>query len=125
MTQERDRAIGGYGAGTGIARAPRDAERAAFARVTRALTAAAEGPVPALAAAVHDNRRLWTALATDAAGAANGLPADLRSRIVWLAAFVQREGAAVLRRERGPEGLITVNRAVLEGLSPAAAPAAA
>lgn len=124
MTTPSHRAIGGYGAGTGVARAPRDAERAALTRVTRALKAAAEGPMRTLASAVHDDRRLWTALATDAADPGNGLPPALRARIVWLASFVHLEGGAVLRGERSPEGLIAVNETVLPGLHPAM-PAAA
>ncbi|MEO0679194.1 MAG: flagellar biosynthesis regulator FlaF [Pseudomonadota bacterium] len=102
---------------------PRQAEYRVFAEATRRLSAASkakdEGAPEAfarLAEALHDNQRLWTALAMDAASDENRLPDTLRAGIVSLAGFVRGHSARVLsgKAEAGP--LIDVNAALMRGL---------
>lgn len=98
---------------------PRSTEYDAFARVTQALKAAAdkgERGFPDLAGAIHHNRRLWTTLAADVADKANGLPKDLRARIVWLAEFTNQHSNRILRDGASPAPLIEINSAVMSGL---------
>ncbi|MBP1805061.1 flagellar biosynthesis regulator FlaF [Rubellimicrobium aerolatum] len=101
----------------------RRAEHQVFSTVTARLHAAAKadpaelGAFPRLAAALHDNRRLWTRLAVDVADSDNGLPAELRARIVYLAKFTLHHSSRVLRGEAEPQALIDINTAVMRGLA--------
>ncbi|MFB9148526.1 flagellar biosynthesis regulator FlaF [Roseovarius ramblicola] len=114
-----------YGAEAGAVHTPRATEYRAFARITHRLksaTAADGGPgggrdMPALAAALHDNRRLWAILAADAADPANRLPPALRARLVYLAEFTRVHSGRVLREGASTEPLIEVNVAVMRGLA--------
>ncbi len=98
-------------------RTPRGLEYEAFARITHKLKSAAEGgKISALAAAVHQNRQLWTLLASDVADPLNGLPTDLRARIFYLAEFTNQHSRKVLHREATIQPLIEVNTAIMRGL---------
>ncbi len=100
-------------------RTDRQTEYDAFARITRQLQQAADGDAaafPRLAAAIHDNRRLWTILAIDVAHPDNRLPEDLKSRILTLAQFTHRHGAKVLEGQASPDILIEINTAIMAGL---------
>jgi flagellar protein FlaF len=111
------RAQSAYGAPTVATQTPRDIEFHAFAQITSAMSAARDsGDFPRLAAAMHENVRLWATLAIDAALPENPLPPLLRSRIVHLAAFARAHAARVLRREDSVDALIDVNTAVMKGL---------
>ncbi len=91
-----------------------------IARVTHRIKSAAEaGPrnYPALVAALHDNRKLWTALAVDVADEDNKLPKELRAQIFYLCEFVQHHTGKVLSRKAKLAPLIEVNRAILAGLN--------
>lgn len=91
-----------------------------IARVTHRIKSAAEaGPrhYPALVAALHDNRKLWTALAVDVADHGNKLPQELRAQIFYLSEFVQFHTAKVLSRKAKLSPLIEVNSAILAGLN--------
>lgn len=116
--QTTQHALAGYAAATAL-RSPRAAEYDAFARVTARLRSAA-GAGPAgfarLAAALHDNRRLWAIVGAEVADPANALPAALRARLFYLAEFTVAHSRRVLAREAGPEPLIEVNTAVMRGL---------
>ena len=124
-----------YGAAGRPLRTARGTEYEIFAEVTAAL-ARAGNPVgeeagfevrsrrfAALVEAVHHNRKLWTTLAADVAGADNALPQPLRAQIFYLAEFAEAHGRAVLRGA-DPAPLIEINRAVMAGLRPAAEAAA-
>jgi flagellar protein FlaF len=90
-----------------------------FARTTHRLkAAAAAGPArfPELAAALHDNRRLWTVLAGDVADADNDLPRDLRARIFYLAEFTVAHSRKVLDGEATADALVEINTAIMRGL---------
>lgn len=96
---------------------PRDTEYRAFATSTRALLSAGEEDPKALAEALHVNRSLWEALASDCASDANGLPEELRARIVGLARFVVAHSKRVLRREETVDALVDINRIMMDGLT--------
>ncbi|WP_092426181.1 flagellar biosynthesis regulator FlaF [Alloyangia pacifica] len=98
-----------------------------IARVTHRMKSAAEaGPrsYPALVAALHDNRKLWTALAVDVADEDNKLPQELRAQIFYLCEFVQHHTGKILSRKAKLAPLIEVNRAILAGLNSRPATAA-
>lgn len=100
-------------------RTPRGIEYQVIARVTHRLKSAAQkggAGFAELAAAVADNRRLWTILATDVARSGNGLPDELRARILYLAEFTNAHSRAVLAGRASPAPLLEVNAAVLRGL---------
>lgn len=104
---------------SGGIRTQRSLEYDAFARVTHRLRSAAETrdrDFARLAQALHDNRRLWTILASDVADSSNPLPPELRARIVSLAEFVRLHGSKVLNGRADVDALIEVNRAVMRGL---------
>lgn|GEM_PF-174357 len=114
-----------YAAAAAPARSARSIEYAVFARITRALALAGEGAggFPALAAALHDNLRLWGAIAADVAEPGNGLPAGLRAGLFRLAAFTRQHSSAVLAGRAGAEVLVEINTAVMRGLRGSAADA--
>ena len=102
---------------------PRQAEYRVFAKATHRLSDAAKaletaepGAFPRLATALHDNQRLWTALAVDAASDANGLPDSLRAGIVSLAGCVRGHSAKVLAGDAAAGPLIDINAALMKGL---------
>lgn len=98
----------------------RSVEYQAFVNIIHHLDKAARGGKSAFAdlvAALHENRALWTLLATDVADPANGLPDDLRAQIFYLAEFTGQHTSKVLRGEASPEALIEINTAVMRGLA--------
>jgi flagellar protein FlaF len=100
-------------------RSPRALEYELFARITRALAEAWEGRrdrPAALARAVHDNGRLWRALAADVADPGNALPPELRARLFYLHEFSVAHGRKVLDGSAEAGALVEVNRAVMRGL---------
>ncbi len=100
-------------------------EYEAFAQITRRMKdAASKGKVGfnALASALHDNRRLWTLLATDVADKANPLPSQLKAQIVYLAQFSIQHSAKVLSGDASVDALIDVNTAIMRGLRQQGAP---
>ncbi len=101
-------------------RTERSIEYDAFARVTRLLKSALspEAPFSALAQALHDNRTLWIALASDVADPANLLLPALRARIFYLAEFTLAQSSKVLAGHGGVQALVDVNIAVMRGLRP-------
>lgn len=99
---------------------PRDAEYKAFAEATRKLlTVADEGreDLKQLIEAVHLNRSLWTALASDCADAHNKLPTETRALIISLARWVSLYSSDVMRKKESVEPLIDVNRIIMDGLA--------
>jgi flagellar protein FlaF len=107
-----------YGAVAAPVRTPRGSEYAAFESITARLARATDpgAPMAARAAALHDNRRLWTTLATDLATAENALPQGLRAQLFYLAEFSLLQSRAALRDPAALTALIDVNRAVMRGL---------
>jgi flagellar protein FlaF len=106
-----------YSAAAAPIRSERSAEYQVFAKITQQLRSAEnQGDFPSLSQALHDNRRLWTLLASDVADPGNGLPEDLRARLFYLAEFVFHHTSLVLRGEAKASVLTEVNVAVMRGL---------
>lgn len=110
----------GYGAALAPSRTPDATEYEIFVRVTRALGSAKSQAFPALAAALHDNQKLWLTLAAAVADPENALPTELRAKIFYLAEFTRAQTRRILYA-RTPEAddieaLIDVNTAVMRGL---------
>jgi flagellar biosynthesis activator protein FlaF len=107
---------------------PRQTEYRAFALATRGLIDAAALPVSEVgrrAEALAKNRRLWLLLAADCGADGNQLPQSLRAQIISLSIFVDRHSSLVVREGASFDVLIDINRTIMQGLSPAAAPVAA
>jgi len=100
-------------------RTARGSEYAAFEQITARLSRAmdATAPMTQRAAAVHDNRRLWTTLATDLASPDNALPQVLRAQLFYLAEFSLLQSRAALKDPAALAGLVDINRAVMRGLN--------
>jgi flagellar protein FlaF len=108
-----------YAASANPARTPRGTEYEAFARITarlRAASLAGTPGIPALADALHENRRLWTILASDVAESGNGLSPDLRARIFYLAEFTLQHTSRVLAGDGDAAILVDINTAIMGGL---------
>lgn len=109
----------GYNTVSAPTRTPRAVEYDVVARITARLkSAAARGKpgFPALAAAVHENRQLWTALAADVALPENGLPPGLRAQLFYLAEFTARYSPRILSHGADVAPLVDINTAILRGL---------
>jgi flagellar protein FlaF len=112
-------AAAGYGTVTAPTRTARSAEYDVVARITARLkSASVAGPAafPALAAAVHENRQLWSTLAADVALPDNPLPAGLRAQVFYLAEFTAQYSARVLSHGADVAPLVDINTAILRGL---------
>lgn len=108
-----------YGRRGASLRTSRSTEYAVFARITRRVQIAERrgaAGFPDLASALHDNRRLWTILATDLAGEDNQLPDSLRAGLLSLAAFTFEHTAQVLAGHAKAAPLVEINAAVMRGL---------
>ncbi|MCA0929347.1 flagellar biosynthesis regulator FlaF [Ruegeria profundi] len=100
-------------------RTPRDTEFEAISKITHRLKAATtrrKTDYAGFVQALHENRRLWTVLATDVMDSDNGLPDDLRARIFYLAEFTEQHSTQVLSNNATVEPLLEINMAVLRGL---------
>lgn len=71
---------------------------------------------PALAEALYQNNKLWTALAVDVIDETNLLPDELRARIVYLAEFTRLHTQKVLRKKDTAVPLLEINAMILGGL---------
>lgn len=111
-----------YGTTTRTMKSAKDIEYELMATITGRLRAADENPAPdafpALASAMHDNRRLWGAFATDLADSGNQYPHDLRARLFYLAEFVSQHTDKALSGNAPAGVLVDINLAVMRGLRP-------
>jgi flagellar protein FlaF len=101
-------------------RDPRAIEFQLFSQVTARLQQAAAGlpaTFPKLAEALHENRKMWTLLATDVADPGNALPATLRAQIFYLAEFTMLHSQKVLSGDATAAALVDINSAIMRGLS--------
>lgn len=105
-----------YAPGHSPLRSARSAELDIISQITARLGAAADAPFPVLAAAIHDNRRLWSRFAAAVADDSNGLPGPLRAQIFYLAEFTELHSRRVLSGEAHVSALIDINSAVMRGL---------
>ena len=111
---------GAYGGLDPAILSPKAAEARVVSQVTRRLIAYFSDdatPFAKKAEALHDNRRLWTAIAAAVASDANALPEALRAGLIGLAAFVDRQTTEILAGTGDVRLLIDVNRRVIAGLS--------
>ncbi len=108
----------GYGTATRALGTDRDVEYHVFGQITGRLSLAQrEGaPFAELAAAIHENNRLWTVLAGDLARPDNALPESLRAQLLSLAIFVRKHGDRVLSDTEEVGVLVDINTAVMRGL---------
>lgn len=103
-----------YGAHARTIKTPRDIEYDVIARITARMRNASD--FPELVAALDENSRLWTALATDLAHEDNQFPPDLRAKLFSLGQFTLSHSGKVLSGDAGPEVLIDINTAIMRGL---------
>lgn len=110
----------GYAAVTKTIETNRGAEAKIVARVISMLIAgqkkAETGDYKPLAEALHKNNQMWTIFAVDVAQKGNGLPPDLRVRILNLMEFTQIHSRKVLNREADVTPLVNINKAIMRGL---------
>lgn len=109
----------GYAAANVPTRTTKSIEYDAIARITCRLRDAAlagKAGFPALAEALHDNRRLWTIFAAEVADRANPLPQALKAQLFYLAEFTERHSRSVLAGTAQVTPLLEINAAVLRGL---------
>ncbi|WP_457647684.1 flagellar biosynthesis regulator FlaF [Profundibacter sp.] len=98
-------------------RTPRSTEYDAFAQITHRLKSASKTDnFSALAAALHENNKLWTLLAADVSDKDNALPESLRGRIFYLFEFTAQHSRKVLRKEASVDVLVDINTAIMRGL---------
>lgn len=104
-------------------RTPRDTEYEVFARVTRRMKlATAANDFSSLANAIHENRTLWKRLGADVSLPENGLPQDLRARILYLAEFTRQHSGKILQGLATVDILVEINTAIMRGLRREAEP---
>jgi len=108
-----------YSASATPVRTQRGTEYAAFQKVTAQLNQARrdDAPMTDRAAALHDNRKLWTILASDLADSDNGLPQALRAQLFYLAEFSLLQSRKGLDDVAALDALVDINTAVMRGLS--------
>jgi len=107
-----------YQAATRATGTPKDIEYGLFRQVTGDLSRALRdgSPFSDLAAALHANLRLWTAITIDLAGEGNALPPALRAQLIGLAQFTRNHTHQVLKGEGEAGVLVEINTALMRGL---------
>ncbi len=119
MTIEAAMARNGYSTSLKSTGGPRSIEYAAFAQITRDLSATdrtAPDYTARITEALHKNLRLWAILADDVANDNNQLPGELRSKLFYLAEFTRHHTAKVYAGDGDAEVLIEINTAIMKGL---------
>lgn len=98
---------------------PRSVEAKLFSKVTARMNRAlgTSTKFAEIAAVLHENRQMWTTLATAVADKDNRLPATLRAQIFYLAEFTELHSRKVLRNEADLSALVDINAAVMRGLN--------
>ncbi|RVV96869.1 flaF protein [Mesobaculum littorinae] len=67
--------------------------------------------------ALHENVALWSALKYDLMTGGNSLPENLRSSLVSVAMWIERQTSSVVGGASGVAALVAVNRSIVDGLS--------
>ena len=100
------------------AETPRSTEHRLLSEITGEMMTAQAGGASgaALMPALHRNREMWTAFATDCGAQGNGLPPELRAQIISLGLWVDRFTSDVIAGRETPVELIALNRTIMEGL---------
>lgn len=106
-------------------RSERSIEYDLFARITKKLAAnskeSSKNSVE-FVSALHENRRLWTVLASAVAEDENMLPSNLRAQLFYLAEFTGQHTSKVLRKEASADILCEINLSIMQGLQSKATP---
>ncbi|WP_299501255.1 flagellar biosynthesis regulator FlaF [uncultured Roseobacter sp.] len=98
-------------------RTARSAEYEVIARISHRMNKAIkDDDFTALAEAIYENNKLWTALAIDVTDENNLLPDELRARIAYLADFTRLHSHKVLQKKESAIPLLEINAAILRGL---------
>ena len=108
-----------YNKEASLLQAPRQAEYAIFAKITHRLSATEKQNSEAFTDyvyALHQNRKLWSAIARDVADGENQLPPSLRAQIFYLAEFTHLYTSKILSENAAVQPLIDVNIAIMRGL---------
>src|SRR4051812_43719140 len=116
------RSAAGYGAYSHVQNRTEDSRSVEYrllAQVTAAMLSARDSSkdFPKLVDAVLWNRSVWAAFRDDLAHPQNGLPEDLKARLISLSLWVDRESFAVLGKTPDIDTLVEVNRMIMEGLA--------
>lgn len=99
-------------------RESRAVEREVLIRVTNALEAAGRtGSSTDLAKAASDNQLLWSVFVRDLQGDQNHLPPALRRQLTEIGQTVVRETSENINAGLDVDFLVSINRAIIEGLS--------
>lgn len=113
-------ALAAYGNPRTALKPARTAEYDVIARITHRLRKGMEKGAmsfPELAAAMHENRRLWIEFASDLGSPGNALPADLKLQLLQLARFTLLHTDEVLAGRADAEILIEINTLIMRGLA--------
>ncbi len=112
------RGYGAYQKVQNVAEPPRTIERRLMGSVTAALIEARDNPARLSGKfdAILWNKRVWDTFISEISDEANRLPAELKSAIVRLGAWVTYETQAVMDGGT-PDMLIEVNQQIIEGLA--------
>ncbi|UWQ74860.1 flagellar biosynthesis regulator FlaF [Leisingera sp. M658] len=108
-----------YSAAKAPTRTAKNFEYEVIARVTRRLIAAAQkgrNGFTELAAALNDNRKLWSIFSADLASKGNPLPDELKLSLFELAEFTRQHTSQVLQRKADVRPLVEINTAIMRGL---------
>lgn len=101
-------------------RTARGSEYEVIARISHRLKKAIkDDDFKALAGALVENQKLWTALAVDCLNDDNLLPDEVRAGIVSLSEFTRKHTQKVLRKKESAVALLEINAVILKGLSQA------
>ncbi|OHT21484.1 MULTISPECIES: flagellar biosynthesis regulator FlaF [Edaphosphingomonas] len=111
--------LNAYHRAQSIVATPRATEHRLMSQITGALIEARDAGLSgaALMPTLHRNREVWTHLATICGLPGNQLPDTLRASIISIGLWVDRYTSDVAAGRDSIEDLITVNRAIIEGLS--------
>ncbi len=122
--QQVDKRLAAYAKTNSVVRTPREQERDIIALVTQRLRAAHTSKDDAilLARAISDNTTVWYILVSDLSSDGNQLPIELRAQIVSVGLAVIRECEKLNKHEVDLDFLISVNQAIIDGLSDSPAP---
>ena len=120
----------GYNAYTKVRAATenyRDTEYRLLGAVTGALVRSRDGhgSLQDKVKAVLWNDKVWNAFMCDLSSPDNQLPKALRGALVSLSIWVSKETQRILDNEADLDGLININRQIMEGLRPPVSEAAA
>ena len=95
---------------------PQEMEYQLIVDVTRDLEQSGAQGGQAMINALFRNCQMWAAFASDCLDPDNGLPRDLRARIISLSLWCDRHSRDVRHGDAGVGPLIDVNRAIASGL---------